>query len=46
MADLKHIARTIFRRTLAAIDIPAAFERKLARSGASIACGEIGRAHV
>ncbi|MGD0841246.1 MAG: DUF4147 domain-containing protein [Candidatus Acidiferrales bacterium] len=40
MADLKHIARTIFRRTLAAIDIPAAFERKLARSGASIACGD------
>jgi len=40
MPDLKHLARTIFDRTLAAIDIPAAFERKLARFGSTIACGD------
>jgi len=40
MSDLKHLARTIFHRTLGAIDIPAAFARKLARSGSTIACGD------
>ncbi|HVB85526.1 MAG TPA: DUF4147 domain-containing protein [Candidatus Dormibacteraeota bacterium] len=33
---MKEIAQRIFRNTLAAIDIPAAIEKKLARSGASI----------
>lgn len=33
---MKQIAQRIFRNTLAAIDIPAAIEKKLARSGASI----------
>ena len=33
---MKEIAERIFRGTLAAIDIPAAIEKKLARSGASI----------
>lgn len=40
MSGLKHLARTIFARTLGAIDIPAAFERKLARSGTTVACGD------
>jgi hydroxypyruvate reductase len=40
MSDLKHLARTIFHRTLGAIDIPAAFARKLARSGGTIACAD------
>jgi len=40
MADLKAIAQGIFREALAAIDIPAALERKLARSGLRIHCGE------
>ena len=39
MSELKDIARHIFSETLAAIDIPAAFERKLARSGTHIRCG-------
>jgi glycerate 2-kinase len=37
---VKHIAEKIFRETLAAIDIPAALERKLGRSGSSIAAGQ------
>jgi hydroxypyruvate reductase len=40
MSDLKHLARTIFHRTLGAIDIPEAFARKLARSGTTICCGD------
>jgi glycerate 2-kinase len=40
MSDLKLFARTIFRRTLDAIDIPSAFARKLARVGTTIACGD------
>ena len=33
MADLKQLARQIFHQTLAAIDIPAAMQRKLLREG-------------
>ena len=40
MSDLKQLARTIFHRTLGAIDIPAAFARKLARSGTTIRWGD------
>jgi hydroxypyruvate reductase len=40
VADLKPIARRIFEQTLAAMDIPAAMEHKLARKGSSIRCGE------
>src|SRR5580704_2186563 len=40
MPDLKHLARTVFIRTLGAIDIPAAFARKLARDGTTISCGD------
>ncbi|MGO9640580.1 MAG: glycerate kinase [Candidatus Acidiferrales bacterium] len=40
MPDLKQLARRIFHETLAAIDIHAAFRRKLNRSGATIYCGE------
>ncbi len=36
---MKQTAQRIFRETLAAIDIPAAVERKLARRGSSIALG-------
>ena len=36
---MKKTAERIFRETLAAIDIPATIERKLSRSGASIAVG-------
>ncbi len=38
--DLKATARQIFADTLAAIDIPAAVERKLARHGSHIHCDE------
>jgi hydroxypyruvate reductase len=41
VADLKQVARRIFEQTLAAIDIPAVMQRKLARSGPTICCGEI-----
>lgn len=41
MGDLKAAALRILRETLAAIDIPATLERKLARSGTRIRCGEI-----
>ena len=41
MADLKAIALRIFRETLAAIDIPATLQRKLARTGSRIHCGEV-----
>lgn len=37
---MKQTAQNIFRETLAAIDIPATLERKLARSGSSIAAGD------
>lgn len=37
---MKQTAQHIFRETLAAIDIPATLERKLARSGSSIAAGD------
>jgi glycerate 2-kinase len=37
---VKQIAEHIFRQTLAAIDIPATIERKLARIGSSIAVGD------
>jgi hydroxypyruvate reductase len=40
MRELKQIARQIFAETLAAIDIPATMQRKLARSGTRIRCGE------
>ena len=40
MADLKQLARQIFRKTLAAIDIPATMHRKLSRHGTRLACGE------
>jgi glycerate 2-kinase len=36
---VKRAAERIFRETLAAIDIPASIERKLARSGSAIAAG-------
>ena len=38
MPDLKSTARHIFSETLAAIDIPATLQRKLARSGTRIHC--------
>src|SRR5258708_20888202 len=39
MADLKQLARLIFHETLAAIDIPAAMQRKLLLEGALLHCG-------
>jgi len=38
MADLKHLARQIFHETLAAIDIPAAMQRKLQRKATRLVC--------
>jgi glycerate 2-kinase len=38
MADLKQLARRIFHETLAAIDIPAAMQRKLRREGSLLHC--------
>jgi hydroxypyruvate reductase len=38
MTDLKETAKSIFRDTLAAIDIPATIARKLARQGSLIHC--------
>lgn len=40
MADLKEIARQIFHETLAAIDIPAAMERKVLRDGPLLRCDD------
>ncbi len=40
MADLKQLARQIFHETLAAIDIPAAMQRKLWRDGTVLHCGD------
>src|SRR5260370_5991041 len=40
MADLKQLARLIFHETLAAIDIPAAMERKLLLEGSLLHCGD------
>ncbi len=40
MADLKALARRIFHETLAAIDIPAAMQRKLWRDGSILHCGD------
>jgi len=40
MADLKQLARQIFLETLAAIDIPAAMERKLLREGSLLRCDD------
>ena len=40
MAELKQIARQIFHETLAAIDIPAAMQRKLWRDGTVLHCGD------
>ncbi len=40
MPDLKQLARRIFHETLAAIDIPAVFRRKLDRAGSTISCGD------
>jgi glycerate 2-kinase len=40
MADLKQLARQIFLETLAAIDIPAAMQRKLWREGDVLHCGD------
>jgi glycerate 2-kinase len=39
MADLKQLARQIFLQTLAAIDISAAMQRKLTRTGMRLHCG-------
>jgi glycerate 2-kinase len=39
MADLKQLARRIFQQTLAAIDVPAAMQRKLWLAGPRLACG-------
>src|SRR5216684_7909285 len=40
MADLKQLARQIFLETLAAIDIPAAIERKLLREVSLLRCDD------
>ncbi len=40
MAELKETARRIFAETLAAIEIPATMQRKLARAGTRIRCGD------
>jgi glycerate 2-kinase len=40
MADLKEVARRIFQKTLAAIDIPATMRRKLRREGSLIHCSD------
>ena len=39
MADLKELARCIFRETLAAIDIPLTMQRELVRDGSLLRCG-------
>jgi len=39
MPQLKQLARQIFHETLAAIDIPAALQRKLQRKGTVLLCG-------
>src|SRR6266852_3994003 len=39
MPELKQIARRIFHETLAAIDIPAAMQRKLRRNRTRVVCG-------
>ncbi len=39
MPQLKQLARQIFHETLAAIDVPAATQRKLQRKGALLVCG-------
>jgi glycerate 2-kinase len=39
MADLKELARRIFRETLAAIDIPLTMQRKLVQDGSLLRCG-------
>ena len=39
MPQLKQLARQIFHETLAAIDIPAAMQRKLQRKGTVLLCG-------
>jgi len=41
MPDLKQIARRIFQQTLAAIDVHAAFQRKVIRAGSLVDCGGI-----
>ena len=40
MPQLKQLARQIFHETLAAIDIPAAMQRKLRRKGTLLVCSE------
>ena len=40
MADLKQLARRIFHETLAAVDIPLTMQRKLAREGSLLRCGD------
>ncbi|HUE42703.1 MAG TPA: DUF4147 domain-containing protein [Candidatus Sulfotelmatobacter sp.] len=40
MAELKQLARQIFHETLAAINIPAAMQRKLWRDGTVLHCGD------
>src|SRR6266446_7850987 len=40
MADLKQLARLIFRETLAAIDIPTAMQRKLPLEGSLLHCAD------
>jgi glycerate 2-kinase len=41
MADLKHLARLIFKETLAAIDIPAVMQRKVCVEGVMLHCGDV-----
>jgi len=41
MADLKYLARLIFRETLASINIPAAMQRKVRVAGTMLHCGEV-----
>jgi glycerate 2-kinase len=40
MADLKQLARQIFQKTLAAIDIPAAMRKKVWREASILHCGD------
>jgi glycerate 2-kinase len=44
MVDLKQLARRIFTETLAAIDVPAAMQRKLVRRGTLLGCADAGAA--
>jgi hydroxypyruvate reductase len=41
MTDLKQLARDIFHETLAGVDIPSAFERKLQREGSRLSVDDV-----